>query len=93
MLSICVLQLCPFLYFFLLKATTSPSPKTQFLTHFSYNTRNDNKITDSHRIGKTIILPHRDTKQQEYGKIQVEVPQHGTKIPKHKKQHKNSTKK
>jgi hypothetical protein len=74
-----------FLALLCLKTTTTATPKTQSLTHSSHHTRNDDKITNSHRTDKAIKLPHRNTKQHEDRNTKVENPRRGTKKPKGKK--------
>jgi hypothetical protein len=68
-----------FLALLCLKTATTATPKTQTLTLSSHHTRNDDKITDSHRTEQAIILPHRNTKQHEDGNTKVKNPQHGPK--------------
>ena len=54
-------------------------------THSSHNTSNENKIKHFRRTDNTIMLAHRNSKQYEDGKQEVENQRHNTKKTGNKK--------
>ena len=68
-----------FLALLFLKTTTTTKTQTQSLTLSYHHTRNEDKITDSHRTDNMIILPHQNTKQHEDRNKKVENPNYCTK--------------
>jgi hypothetical protein len=68
-----------FLAFLCLKTATTATTNTHSLTFSPHHTRNDDKITDSHRTDQAIILPQQNNKHHEDGNTKVKNAQHGPK--------------